>query len=67
MFLLLQQQPLETTNFMIAGFVVIFGSIGLYLASLYVRWRNLQQDLEVLQELEETGSSSTSSEVQVFK
>ena len=36
---------------MIMGFVVIFGVIGLYLLSLIMRRRNLEQDLEVLQEM----------------
>jgi len=37
---------------MIAGFTVIFGVMLLYLLSLVIRARNLNQDLEVLQELE---------------
>jgi hypothetical protein len=50
--LLLQEGPAETTNFMIAGYAVIFGVMLIYLASLYIRRRNLRQDLEMLQELE---------------
>ena len=48
----LQQGPIETTNYMIAGYVVIFGVMLLYLVSLIVRHRNLKQDMQVLQDLE---------------
>lgn len=50
--LLLQQGPAETTSYMIAGYAVIFGVMLVYLISLVVRRRNLQQDLKVLQDLE---------------
>ena len=46
-------EPIETTNYMIAGYAVIFGVMLVYLISLFVRWRNLKQDMQVLQELEE--------------
>ena len=50
---LLQSGPAETTSYMIAGFAVIFGVMFLYTVSLVVRQRNLQADLEILEELEE--------------
>jgi hypothetical protein len=40
---------------MIAGYAVIFVVMLIYLVSLYLRRRNLRQDLELLQELEEKG------------
>jgi hypothetical protein len=40
---------------MIAGYAVIFGVMLIYLISLYLRQRNLKQDLEVLDDLEEKG------------
>ena len=46
-------ETLETTNYMIAGYAVIFGVMLVYLVSLFVRWRNLKQDAALLQELEE--------------
>ncbi|MEJ2262998.1 MAG: hypothetical protein P8X95_06105 [Anaerolineales bacterium] len=55
--LLLQDGPAETTNFMIAGYAVIFGVMLIYLVSLNVRRRNLRQDLEMLQELENKQTS----------
>jgi hypothetical protein len=50
--MLLQEAPAATTTYMIAGYVVIFGVMLLYLISLYIRNRNLERDLEVLQEIE---------------
>lgn len=53
MSLFLQQGPAETTNYMIFGYVVIFGAILLYVLSLYLRQRNLKQDMELIDELKE--------------
>lgn len=50
---LLQEAPAETMGYMIAGYAIIFGVMLLYVASLYIRRRNLIQDLEVLEELGE--------------
>jgi hypothetical protein len=50
--LLLQEGPADTTSYMIAGYAVIFGVMLLYLISLLVRQRNLQKDLEVLEEIQ---------------
>jgi hypothetical protein len=38
---------------MIAGYTVIFGIMLIYLISLIVRRRNLQQDAEMLESLED--------------
>jgi len=53
--MLLADGPAETTAYMIAGYAMIFGVMLLYLVSLVVRRRNLEQDLEVLGELESRG------------
>ena len=50
--LLLQEGPANTTNYMIAGYAVIFGFMLIYLISLLVRQRNLQKDLEVMEEIQ---------------
>lgn len=50
--LLTQQGPAETTQYMIAGFVVIFGAMGLYILSLYIRQRNLRLENQLLEEIE---------------
>ena len=49
--LFLQEGPAETTDFMILGFVVIFGTMAIHLASLYLRNRNLHRDIELLDDL----------------
>jgi hypothetical protein len=49
----LQEGPANTTNFMIAGYAVIFGIMLIYLISLLIRQRNLQKDLEVLEEIQD--------------
>jgi hypothetical protein len=50
---LIQQAPAETTNYLIAGYVVIFGVMLLYIVSLIVRTHNLKRELQLLVELED--------------
>jgi hypothetical protein len=50
--ILLQEGPANTTNYMIAGYAVIFGVMLIYLISLLIRQRNLQRDMEVLEEIQ---------------
>ena len=50
---ILQDAPAETTSYMIAGYMVIFGVMLVYLASLVTRVRGLRQDLEILEELQQ--------------
>jgi len=52
---LLQEGPADTTSYMVAGYAIIFGVMLLYLISLMVRQRNLQKDLEVLEEIQGEG------------
>jgi hypothetical protein len=42
----------DTVNFMILGYAVIFGVMGAYLGSLWLRARNLRQDEKMLDDLE---------------
>ena len=51
--LFIQSGPAETTNYMIAAFAVIFGSMLIYLASLILRKRKLEQDLRLLEDEEQ--------------
>ena len=44
--------PIDTANYMILGFAVIFGVLFLHLWSLRARWQNLRRDLELLEEIE---------------
>ena len=50
---MIQQAPAQTTNYMIAGYLVIFGIMFLYIASLFIRNRKLKQELETLNQLEQ--------------
>jgi CcmD family protein len=53
MFATLLQAPAQTTNYMIAGYTVIFSVILLYILSLVLRTRKLERELLLLTELEE--------------
>jgi hypothetical protein len=44
--------PLETTTEMVAGYTFVFVVMGIYIASIYIRSRNLRRDLETLESLE---------------
>jgi len=50
--MLFQEAAPDTVGYLIAGYVVIFGLIGLFLFSLVSRWRNLKKDLSLLDEIE---------------
>jgi hypothetical protein len=50
---LLLQAPAETTRYMIAGYVVIFGIMFLYIISLIIRSRNLKREMETIKELDQ--------------
>jgi hypothetical protein len=43
----------DTSGYMIAGFIVSFVSLGVYVLSLYVRNLNLKRDAETLESLDE--------------
>ena len=45
--------PPDTTNYMILGYVIFSVVMLVYLLSLLVRSRNLKQDIELLQELDQ--------------
>jgi len=42
----------DTSAYMIAGYTVFFIVSAIYLVSLYLRNRNLQRDLETLEEMD---------------
>lgn len=50
--------PANTLGYFIAGYVVIFASILFYLISLIIRWRNLSQELALLEELQQDQPST---------
>jgi hypothetical protein len=46
----------DTSGYMIAGFVISFVVMGLYIASIYLRGRNLRQDMSLLKEMDKSAS-----------
>ena len=48
----------ETTDYMIAGYIVIFGVMAIYIASLFLRRRKFEQDIKILQEMDNTTDES---------
>jgi len=54
---MLFQEPIpNTVNYMIAGYIVTFVVLSVYVASLYLRNRNLKQDMDMLADLESTAA-----------
>jgi hypothetical protein len=43
----------ESTSDMIAGYIVIFSVMFIYMASLFLRRRKLEQDMTILEEMED--------------
>ena len=50
----LQEATPNTSGFMIAGYAVAFIVMFLYVLSIYVRSRNLNQDLRLLEEMDKS-------------
>ncbi len=47
----IQAATADTFEFMIYGFVVILGTIAIFIASLIVRFRNFARDIHILEEI----------------
>lgn len=56
--MLFQTVTPDTSGYMIAGFVISFLVMGLYVASIYLRNRNLNTDKAMLEEMEKTEAAS---------
>jgi hypothetical protein len=50
----------DTSSYMIAGFVVSFVTMGIYVLSLYLRNSNLKRDAEMLESLQAEKSEKSS-------
>jgi hypothetical protein len=50
--MIFQEATPDTSGYMIAGYVIAFLLMGLYVASIYIRNRNLDQDMAMLEEME---------------
>jgi hypothetical protein len=53
--MLLQEATPDTSAYMIAGYAVFSLIMAVYLASFFIRRRNLEQDLTTLQSMESEG------------
>jgi hypothetical protein len=47
-----QDVPPDTSAYMTAGYTIFFSLFGIYLFSLFIRSRNLRQDLDVLEAMQ---------------
>lgn len=47
--------PADTWNYFLMGYAVCFGVMGLYVLSYFVRFRNLNRELALLEELDSEG------------
>jgi CcmD family protein len=43
----------ESTNYMLAGYIVIFSVMLIYVVSLFLRRRKLEQDFKILDEMKD--------------
>jgi hypothetical protein len=49
--LILETTP-DTSQYMIAGYAIAFGVMFIYVASLFIRSRNLKRDMSMLEEMD---------------
>jgi len=54
-----QEPTPDTSGYMIAGYAITFLVMALYVASIYLRSRNLKQDMTILQELDQPAPVQT--------
>jgi uncharacterized membrane protein YciS (DUF1049 family) len=52
----------DTSSYMIAGFVIAFLVMGIYVLSLYLRNTNLKRDAEMLESLQAENTKKSSSQ-----
>ena len=46
------ETPPDTSQYMVAGYVISFAVMLIYVASLFIRFRNLNRDLSMLEEMD---------------
>ncbi len=54
-----QEATPDTSGYMIAGYAVAFLLMALYVVSIYLRNRNLKQDMAILEEMEQPAQASS--------
>jgi hypothetical protein len=55
----------DTSGYMIAGYAIAFIVMGLYVASMYMRGRNLKQDISTLEEMDKHAAPVTRAEPKI--
>ncbi|MBI2333651.1 MAG: hypothetical protein HYU84_16115 [Chloroflexi bacterium] len=45
-------ENVNTDGYMVAGYIVAFATMGIYLLSMYLRSRNLKRDLETYESMD---------------
>lgn len=53
-----QEATPDTSGYMIAGYAITFVILGLYAASMYLRSRNYQRDITLLEEMDKPSADS---------
>lgn len=46
------ETPPDTSQYMIAGYSIAFGVMIVYVVSLYIRFRNLDRDMSMFEEMD---------------
>lgn len=46
------ETPPDTSQYMVAGYAISFGVMLIYVASLYIRFRNLDRDMSMFEEMD---------------
>jgi hypothetical protein len=46
------ETPPDTSQYMIAGYAITFGVMFVYVASLFIRYRNLNRDMSMFKEMD---------------
>ena len=50
---MLFQNTIDTLSYMVAGYTIFFIVVIIYVTSLVSRWKKLQRDLQMLEELDD--------------
>jgi hypothetical protein len=46
------ETPPDTSQYMVAGYAIAFGVMFIYVASLFIRFRNLNRDMSMFAEMD---------------
>ena len=65
--MLLQEATANTNGYMIAGYAIAFIVMAIYVASMYVRTRNLNRDLTLLEEMDKPAAPVETSQTKQKK